>query len=80
MNPYDPMCCRFAADMEELDSFWADSWAERDMVPVEERRQRRIAYVMKEEGTLNPLNGHFLCDRCYIAAGMPTGTGGWVCP
>jgi hypothetical protein len=37
-------------------------------------------YVRQEEGTYNPENGHFLCDSCYIAAGMPTGRYGWTCP
>lgn len=37
-------------------------------------------YVWQEEGTLNPMSGHFLCDDCYIKAGMPTGPGGWKVP
>lgn len=37
-------------------------------------------FVRYEEGTYNPLNGHFLCDACYIAAGMPTAPGGWKAP
>ena len=37
-------------------------------------------YVWSDEGTLNRLNGHFLCDGCYIAAGMPAGPGGWCAP
>jgi len=37
-------------------------------------------YVRSEEGTYNPVNGHFLCDACYIKAGMPTAPGGWRCP
>jgi hypothetical protein len=37
-------------------------------------------YVWQEEGTLNPNNGHFLCDSCYIAAGMPTSPFGWTAP
>ena len=78
--PYDPMCGRYAADMEQLDYFWATSQEELDAVPVEQRGDRRIAYVIKEEGTLNPDNGHFLCDKCYIAVGMPVAPGGWVCP
>lgn len=80
MIPYDPGCSRYAADMEGLDSFWASSQEELDAVPVEQRGERRAAYILKEEGTLNHSNGHFLCDGCYIAAGMPTGPNGWVCP
>ena len=37
-------------------------------------------YVWREEGTLNPDNGHFLCDRCYIMAGMPSSPDGWIAP
>lgn len=37
-------------------------------------------YVRREEGTYNPANGHFLCDICYIRAGMPSSPHGWVCP
>lgn len=44
------------------------------------------AWVRAEEGTFNPANGHFLCDECYIRAGMPAGADGhggpgrWVAP
>ena len=37
-------------------------------------------YVYYEEGTYNRANGHFLCDWCYITAGMPTAPDGWVAP
>ena len=38
-------------------------------------------YVVEEEGTYNPRNGHFLCTHCYIEAGMPTAPGpGWRAP
>jgi len=37
-------------------------------------------YVWKEEGTLNPRNGHFLCTPCYIAAGQPSSREGWYAP
>jgi hypothetical protein len=37
-------------------------------------------YVWQEEGTLNRDNGHFLCDGCYIKAGMPTAPWGWKAP
>lgn len=29
-------------------------------------------YVKDEEGTYNPVNGHFVCTDCYIAIGMPS--------
>lgn len=37
-------------------------------------------YVRMEEGTYNPINGHFACDSCYIRIGMPSGPQGWVAP
>jgi len=43
-------------------------------------------WVWTEEGTLNAGNGHFLCNTCYIAAGMPSGADGhggpgrWIAP
>ena len=30
-------------------------------------------YVRREEGTLNPDNGHFWCTECYSEMGMPSG-------
>lgn len=69
--PYDPRCKRYARDMEELDSYIEPGY-----------HKDRDDYVRQEEGTYNFENGHFLCDACYIGAGMPTGVGGsrWVCP
>jgi hypothetical protein len=38
-------------------------------------------YVWTHEATINRLNGHFLCNACYITAGMPTKhSRHWVCP
>lgn len=79
-DPYDPMCIRYARDMEYLDSFWATSQEEVDSTPMSEREQKRADYIIHGEGTFNPTNGHFLCDNCYILAGMPTAPGGWICP
>lgn len=45
---------------------------DEDISPVE--------YVQREEGTYNYTNGHFLCDLCYIKAGMPTAPMGWTAP
>lgn len=67
---FDPRCKRFARDMPDYDSF-----LDGDPTP-----QKRVRYVVENEGTLNPLNGHFLCDSCYIAAGLPSAPGGWKCP
>lgn len=38
------------------------------------------AFVRGEEGTYNPINGHFLCDTCYIRAGVPSSPNGWRAP
>jgi hypothetical protein len=68
IEPYDPMCGRYAKDMPEL-----DNWLESD--------QTRATFVIENEGTYNTSNGHFLCDSCYVKAGFPTSPGyGWVCP
>jgi hypothetical protein len=38
-------------------------------------------FVRREEGTYNPLSGHFACTDCYIRIGMPSAPGrGWVAP
>ena len=37
-------------------------------------------YVKREEGTYNSKNGHFLCTACYIKAGQPSSSSGWVAP
>ena len=80
MEFFDPMCRRFATDMEELDYSWASCQEELDETPTDERRRRRERFVRNEEGTLNTTNGHFLCNKCYIEAGMPVRPGGWTCP
>jgi hypothetical protein len=67
LEPYDPMCERTASELEYLDSFL-------------EEGQTRAEYVLRNEGTLNRVNLHFLCDECYIKAGMPTSPTGWKCP
>jgi len=37
-------------------------------------------FVMEEEGTFNPTNGHFACDECYMAMGSPSSPRGWKAP
>lgn len=92
-RPYDPMCKRLAADIEDLDSFVYDSYGDYEDVLAEgggpnneTMRRAREDYIVEEEGTYNPETGHYLCDSCYIKAGQPTGADGrggpgrWVCP
>ena len=66
-EPYDPKCKRFASEMAYLDDYL-------------EPGETRAEYILREEGTLNPTNLHFLCDDCYIKAGQPSSPTGWVCP
>jgi hypothetical protein len=80
MNPFDPMCGRFAEDIIEYDNYIYTSHEELDSTPEDEKKVDRIKYVIIEEGTYNSENGHFLCDECYIKAGQPSSPTGWVCP
>lgn len=66
-DPYDPKCHTFARDMDYLDTY-------------KEAGETRVQYVIENEGTYNSFNGHFLCNMCYIDAGMPTAPMGWKCP
>ena len=43
-------------------------------------QEPNCAYVIEEEGTYNPANGHFACDSDYIALGQPSSRSGWKCP
>lgn len=67
-NPVDPMCGRTPGEIFA----YIDLAKDEGITPE--------AYVVREEGTYNPRNGHFLCDKCYIEAGMPTAPYGWICP
>jgi hypothetical protein len=51
----------------------------RDMAKAEGIEDAR-EFVRKLEGTYNSSNGHFLCDECYIKAGMPSSPTGWIAP
>lgn len=79
LHPYDPVCKRYAADMDSYDSFLFES-EEDEAARGPATPQMREEYVMNEEGTYNPVNGHFTCDTCYISIGMPSGPAGWRCP
>lgn len=37
-------------------------------------------FVIHEEGTYNPNNGHFCCTECYIRIGQPSSPQGWKAP
>lgn len=64
-----PVCTGCGRSPEEIAEYVV-AGEENEMTPSE--------YVLAEEGTLNPVNHHFLCTDCYIKAGMPTGLHGWV--
>lgn len=70
-DPAEPMCMGCAKVPEELLEYVICGEAE-DQTPTE--------YVIENEGTYNPRNGHFLCDSCYIKNGQPSSSRGWVCP
>jgi hypothetical protein len=70
-NPEDPICVGCAKRPHEIESYRMD--------PKDDDTTMRL-YCIYEEGTYNERNGHFLCDFCYIANGMPSSPNGWVCP
>lgn len=38
-------------------------------------------FVIREDGTYNPANGHYACDSCYITIGSPAKEyPGWKAP
>jgi hypothetical protein len=90
-DPFDPMCGRTAVEVgeyhsyaEERYNYYVDKavsntphWSE---LTDEAKATEVNRYVRNEEGTYNQDNGHFLCTDCYIKAGMPSSSLGWVCP
>lgn len=58
------MCVNCKKKPSELDEY-VDIAEEENMTPDE--------YVIDQEGTYNPINGHFYCTDCYIKVGMPLG-------
>lgn len=68
-SPLDVYCMRHPEEIEE----YREYSKEAGMTPDE--------YVMREEGTYNPLTRHFACTECYMKLGMPTAPGrGWKAP
>lgn len=67
-QPFDPRCGRHPSEIPVYVDYARDYGLSPD------------AYVRQYEGTYNHENGHFLCDECYIAAGMPSSPTGWKCP
>lgn len=66
-----PVCIGCGRHPEEIEEY-VEAAKQCDLTPDE--------YVMKEEGTYNPSNGHFLCTVDYVKAGMPSSPRGWHAP
>ena len=76
-NPKDPICVGCARRPPEIPAYrWAAMEHEDDIVTDADV----TVYVIREDGTFNRKNGHFLCDECYIRNGQPSSERGWVCP
>lgn len=67
----DIRCIGCGKAPHEIDEY-IEAAAAEDMSPA--------GYVVVEEGTYNPENGHFACTSCYIAMGMPSSPRGWKAP
>jgi hypothetical protein len=78
-NPQDPICIGCARRPTEILSYIECAAGSEEALATVTPEEIRL-YVIHEEGTYNPKNGHFLCDECYIRNGMPSREGGWVCP
>ena len=75
-DPRCPQCKRLAADMTELDSYWAEDIGATLLYGEDELQRQRVTYVQEVDGTYNPDNGHFWCDICYVSLGILLG----MCP
>jgi len=63
--PFDPYCNRTPSEISE---YWDK--AHDSGLTIND-------YVRQNEGTYNPVNGHFACTECYIKLGMPSSRSGW---
>lgn len=76
-NPDDPICIGCAKRPHELAEYVAMCMTEPGDEPTpDEVRQ----FVICDEGTYNPTNGHFLCTPCYLKNGQPSSPSGWRAP
>ena len=76
-DPEDPICVGCAKRPPEIEGYRIATMMHPDDEPTDEEITQ---YVIAEEGTYNPTNGHFLCDPCYIRNGQPSSSRGWRCP
>ena len=80
-DPNDPICVGCAkrpAELPEYDMLLEPE--DLEGITDERRAELRKEACMREEGTRNPENGHFLCNSCYIRNGQPSSSRGWICP
>jgi hypothetical protein len=77
-DPSDPICVGCAKRPAEMTAY--DGEIEDKPRTDEELAAARTRACIREEGTLNHENGHFLCDICYIKNGQPSSPSGWKCP
>lgn len=86
-DPEDPICVGCAkrpAETSEYDYLIFNTEDEAEigfatLSPEELAEERRKACI-REEGTLNPENGHYLCNSCYLLNNQPSSPRGWKCP
>lgn len=82
-DPNDPICVGCAKrpfELPEYDMLIDDT--DPESLTDERRAELRLQACLQEEGTLNPENGHFLCNHDYILNGQPSkrSPDRWICP
>lgn len=80
-NPLDPICMGCALRPHEISDYQVDyQVVAREHEDDDPTDSDINSWVIDNEGTFNPANGHILCDQCYIINGQPSSDRGWVCP
>jgi hypothetical protein len=80
-TPEDPICIGCTKKPEALDEY-VDAVVS-ELAPGETYDDQDVKrYVIQNEGTYNPQNGHFMCTDCYIINGQPSrpAPDHWVAP
>ncbi len=76
---YEDLRCARCGNRPEDDEMYK-YMAESENPSVQPTVEQIRDYVYYNEGTLNHETGAYLCDECYIKAGMPSSREGWVVP
>jgi len=79
MTPICNGCGKTPEELEEYISAASEVYEDDDGQEIKPYKSP-TDFVVREEGTYNPTNGHFLCTPCYIKAGSPASEQGWVAP